>query len=257
MQPMADHGSSWLPEERRERILRLLDEEGRLIAQAAAERLGVSLDTVRRDLDFLSEQNLVRRVRGGALRRSPALQPLQNRQQTNVDIKSGIAEKAAQLISRESFVYFDDGSTVQRVAAFLPPDLQFAAMTRQISTAQELIELSAAEVFLIGGRIDRRDGITNSPRILQDIGSSRFDLLLLGVCSLDEHEGLGARTPEEMELKRVLLRSSAKVAGLVTSDKFGTSAPFLVGEPGLLDYLVTDEPEKGRARFSRFGVTVI
>jgi DeoR/GlpR family transcriptional regulator of sugar metabolism len=156
-----------------------------------------------------------------------------------------IAEKAAQLIKKESLVYFDDGSTVQKVATFLPPDLQFTAMTRQLATAQELIEFSAANVLLIGGRIDRRDGVTNSPRILQEIGSSRFDLLLLGVCSLDEQEGLGARTPEEMELKRALLKSSGKVAALVTADKFGTAAPFLVGEPALLDYLVTDEPEKG------------
>src|SRR3984957_4418404 len=86
------------PSERRQRILGLLQQEGKVVTAELPSRLKVSIDTIRRDLNQLAHEGLIQRVHGGGLPASPALKPVLQRQFGGQDKKQAIAVKAAQLV---------------------------------------------------------------------------------------------------------------------------------------------------------------
>src|ERR1700737_2349925 len=95
------------PSERRQRILSLLQQEGKVVTAELTSRLKVSIDTVRRDLNQLAREGLIQRVHGGGLPASPALKPVLQRQFSSQDQKQIIAGKAAQLIHDGIVVLLD------------------------------------------------------------------------------------------------------------------------------------------------------
>src|SRR5258708_17941517 len=86
------------PVERRDRILGLLQEEGKVVAFDLARRLNVSIDTVRRDLDYLASAGSIRRVHGGALAAAsvPAVIPQRSSEET--EAKEALAQRGASLV---------------------------------------------------------------------------------------------------------------------------------------------------------------
>lgn len=79
-----------LPEERRRVILDTVEREGKALATELAARLGISEDTVRRDLRELDSAGLLRRVHGGALRRAAGEAPLQQRIERDAPRKAAL-----------------------------------------------------------------------------------------------------------------------------------------------------------------------
>src|SRR5512145_2673749 len=107
--------------ERREQILQLLRDDGRIVAADLPDRLGVSLDTVRRDLDELAAAGSLRRVRGGALPPSPSSPRFVDRTDEDVAEKRAIADAAiAKLVKPGMLIALGGGTTVREVAPRLP-----------------------------------------------------------------------------------------------------------------------------------------
>src|SRR2546421_12885668 len=107
-----------LAPERRQRLVRLLADEGRVVASEAAARLGVSLDTVRRDLDELAAAGAVRRVHGGALPPSPSARRFVDRRDHGVAAKAANAHAARGLVAhRQGVVIGGGGARLARARA--------------------------------------------------------------------------------------------------------------------------------------------
>src|SRR3954464_865072 len=119
-----------LSAERREQILQLLSDDGRIVAADLPTRLGVSLDTVRRDLDELAATGLLRRVRGGALPPSPVSPRFVERVDKEGPAKRAIAETAIErLVARGQVLVLGGGTTVRELAERLPDDLAATVIT--------------------------------------------------------------------------------------------------------------------------------
>src|SRR4051812_44924937 len=114
-----------LASERREQLLERLGAEGRVVASEAAARLGVSLDTVRRDLDDLASAGAVRRVHGGAL----PPRRFVDRREIDLPEKAAIAEAARGLIADGQLVLVGGGTTVLELARRLPDALAATIVT--------------------------------------------------------------------------------------------------------------------------------
>src|SRR5215208_7355577 len=113
-----------LSAERREQILQLLRDDGRIVAADLPERLGVSLDTVRRDLDELAATGLLRRVRGGALPPSPVSPRFVERVDKEVPAKRAIAQAAVErLVAPGQVMVLGGGTTVLELANRLPDEI--------------------------------------------------------------------------------------------------------------------------------------
>jgi DeoR/GlpR family transcriptional regulator of sugar metabolism len=246
------------PSERRQRILGLLQQEGKVVTAELTGRLNVSIDTIRRDLNQLAREGLIQRVHGGGLPTSPALKPVLQRQFGGQDKKQAVAAKASQLIQNGIVAFIDSGTTAVEVARAIDPQMEFTLITHNPRAALALLERgSRAEVILLGGRIDRHELVTISPTTVTEIRKFRADLFFMGICSIHPGLGVTCRTLEDLELKRAMSEASAEVVGLATSEKLGTAAPMVLGPVSMLHYLVTDAPGDMTGPYVRFGMTIL
>jgi DeoR/GlpR family transcriptional regulator of sugar metabolism len=229
-----------LPDERRRRLLDLLALDGKILATAASAVLGVSEDTIRRDLNDLARSGMVRRVHGGALPLTPAAGSFDSRAEMRPEAKAALGRMAAGLIRPGEVVLLDGGTTMLAVAEALPQDLRATIVTPSLPAALALTRHPSVEVVLLGGRVDKGDQATVGTSVLAALEGLRADLCLLGVCSLDVEAGLGAMDHEEALVKRRMAACSARVAAAVTADKFGTAAPFPILPIGQLNALITE-----------------
>jgi DeoR/GlpR family transcriptional regulator of sugar metabolism len=247
----------FFPIQRREEILGVLRQEGKVVAAELATRLRVSIDTIRRDLNQLAEEGFIRRVHGGGLPASLALNPVSQRRSNEHGEKQVIAAKAVQLIQNASVVFMDGGATAVEVVRAVDPQLQFTMITHNPKAALVLAEKgSSAEVILLGGRIDRHELVTLSPSTIPEIRKFRADLFLMDICSIHPSLGITCQTLEILELKRAMAEVSAEVVGLATVHKLGTAAPMVLGPVSMLRYLVTDAATEATRDYARFGVTI-
>jgi DeoR/GlpR family transcriptional regulator of sugar metabolism len=119
-----------LGEERREVILRRLNTDGKVRASELSDDLGVSLDTVRRDLAELAAAGALRRVHGGALPpASPGPMGFKARLPDDVAAKRAIAAAAVALVRPGDVVALSGGTTMLEVARQLPDDLEATVVT--------------------------------------------------------------------------------------------------------------------------------
>src|SRR5262249_27180016 len=125
------------PEERQALLLKLLRAKGRLLVQDASTQLGVSVDTIRRDLNRLVRAGFAHRTHGGALLTAKALNSLPGPCTTS-DPKPSIGQRAASLVKADSVVVFDSGWTCLDVAKNIPTDVAFTAVANNPAPAGAL-----------------------------------------------------------------------------------------------------------------------
>lgn len=253
----AESGRFQLKEERHGFILDALRRDGKVVASEMSLLLGVSEDTVRRDLRDLAREQKLMRVHGGALPRSPASPSFTVRRQQSMDAKMKIARAAVGRIQNGYLVLVDGGTTTQQIAQYLPPDLEATIVTNNVPLAMALASHPRVEVIQLGGKLFKESQVTTGPIVLEELRSYRADLCLLGVGSL--HPEYGIRTPEmdEVFVKREMIEASAEVAALVSSEKLGTALPYLVAPVRALTHVISDATEEALAPYKELGVCTI
>lgn len=227
--------------ERRQYILKRLQEDGRVIATDLSRELNVSEDTIRRDLRDMAAEGLIQRVHGGALPRSPAAAKYTSRQLQSPAAKARIAQVAASLVQKGQIIVLDGGTTNLLVAQYLPANLQATVITNSPPVAVTLMEHAHMEVILLGGRLFKHSVVTVGAVALEAMRLIRADLYMLGVNSLHPESGISDLDIEETHLKRLMIENSAEVAALVSPEKFGTAAPYTVAPISELTYLITEQ----------------
>src|SRR3954470_12417813 len=230
-----------LSAERREQILQLLRDDGRVVSADLPERLGVSLDTVRRDLDELAATGLLRRVRGGALPPTPVSPRFVERTDREVPAKRSIAAAAIErLIAPGQVLALGGGTTVRELARHLPDDLGATVLTTAPDVAVALLDRSGLEVHLLGGPVNPETRTVVGVEAIDALTRVRPDLCLLGACSVDARAGVTILHRDEALVERAMLQASARTAVLADSTKLGTAGPWVVGSIDELEVLVTD-----------------
>src|SRR4051794_11233524 len=181
-----------LPEQRREAILAALAHEGRVVAAELAARLGVSDDTLRRDLDELAAAGRLRRVRGGALP-APSPTPLRfaERHGQDVPAKGRIAARAVELVAADALITLGGGTTALAVARVLARDhRRRTVVTTSPDAALALAEAPRADVLVTGGTLEADSRTLIGGAALDAVRAVRADSALLGACSLHPAVGL-------------------------------------------------------------------
>ena len=248
-----------LPDERRRHLLSLLGSEGKLVIAELSRRLGVSGDTLRRDLHDLAEAGLVQRVHGGALPLAPTSAPYAARQESGLAAKREVAARALRLVRPGQVLLLDGGTTVLEVARHLPTDLRLTVVTPSPPVVMALAGHPGVELILVGGRLNPRTMTVTGSSAYRALEGFNADLCLLGVCSLHPELGLTGLDYEEAELKRLMVRQAGETAALLTADKLGTASPYKVAEVSELTHLVTEAsvPDEVLAPYRQAGVSVV
>jgi DeoR/GlpR family transcriptional regulator of sugar metabolism len=232
-----------LAAQRRDLLLERLRTDGRIIAKDLATELGISEDSIRRDLRELSAAGLCQRVYGGALPTSPAIADYTARQDVAVSGKLRVAAAAAALVEPGSTVILDGGTTALAVVHALPVDLRATVVTHSPTVASALAGHRDVEIYLIGGRVFTHSMVTCGAAAVEAARGLHADLFLLGVTGVHPEAGLTTGDADEAAMKRALARQAADTYVLASSEKIGAASRFAVLPLSEIAGVITDAPE--------------
>lgn len=221
---------------RRTRIRELLADDGTLDLASAAEDLGVSEMTVRRDLVVLERDGIVRRVRGGAVAVAP--ERFERRAARNNTAKQRISTKLRTLVPEAGFVAFDSSSTIHR----LVESLDVPALTA-LATGLETFQALRGRVgraLLCGGDWDEATGSFVGPLAARAISDLHFTRTFVSVTGIDADRGALESTIENADIKRALRRASSSLVVAADASKIGAAAAAVALPLADIDVLVTD-----------------
>jgi DeoR family glycerol-3-phosphate regulon repressor len=173
--------------DRFDRIIAFVSENGRANVDDLAEMLGISRETVRRDLTKLSDRGLVRKVHGGALAPQTAEEtPFDSRLATNRLEKVAIARRAALLFQSGDSLFVDAGSTTVHFAAALATAGRFTIITNSPLVGMSVTRpRGGSECYLLGGRLDGETAESVGPVVLEQIQKLRADHAVITIGGRD------------------------------------------------------------------------
>ena len=237
-----------LTTQRKQRILERLHLDGQVVATALSEALGVSEDTVRRDLRELAAEGLLQRVHGGALPASAAAGSLQVREQLAPQEKRALGRAGAALVQPGQVVILDGGTTSLQVVQHLPLHLRATVVTHSPAVAMALAAHTGVEVLVLGGRLFRHSMVNVGASVVEAASQLRADLYLMGVTGVHAGAGLTTGDFEEAAVKRVLHQRAAETVVLASADKLGAASAFTVAPLRAITGLVVTASAPARMR---------
>jgi len=251
---------------RRHALVELLNERGQVTVEEAAERLGVSQATIRRDFDELAEQQMITRTRGGAIATGVSDDlPLRYKTARHSAEKRRIGQAAAALVEPGSVVGLNGGTTTTEVARALVRrrDLDsgqpLTVVTNALNIANELLVRSRMKIVVAGGVVRPQSFELVGPlgaALLQEV---TLDLALLGVDAIDVALGAAAHHEGEAAMNRLMVDRARRVVIVADASKLGRHAFARICPVEQVDTLVTDTgaDKDVLARFERAGVRVV
>jgi len=230
-----------LKKERHDFVMRQINLHNRVLTSDLVQLLNVSEDTIRRDLQELSDTNQLFKVHGGALSKSYQ-SSFDDSTVYAKDAKISIAKKAISLIKDGMVVLTGGGTTIIELAKLLPENLHATFFTISPLVAIELAKYAKIEVILIGGLFSKSSQVTYGGHVINQLSEISADLCLLGTSALHASDGLTDTDWEINQLKKTMLSSSKKTAILCISEKLDISLRLKVASLQNIQYLVTELP---------------
>jgi DeoR family glycerol-3-phosphate regulon repressor len=245
---------------RQSEIVALLRETGRVGVDDLAARFEVSPQTIRRDLNEMSDLRVVTRVHGGAIVASSTENlAYEARKLVAQAHKRLIGQAAARLIPDKSSLFINIGTTTEEVAHALAQRSGLLVITNNLNVAQELFRNRAIEVIVTGGTIRPADGGIVGAATVDMIRQFRVDTAVIGISAIDSDGTLLDFDMREAEVARAIIENARRVILVTDSSKFSRSAPARIATLADIDILVTDHlPTPAIADFcAAHGVDVI
>jgi DeoR/GlpR family transcriptional regulator of sugar metabolism len=232
-----------LPEERRLQIVEQVRVRPLVRADELARRFGVSIETVRRDLDALQRDGLVRRVYGGATGIVPHTleASFDQREALHVEAKRSIAGLAASLVGPTDVLMLDVGTTVAELARALPAEYRGRVLTNSLLVAAELGRRNGVEVEVAGGRLRGGDLACSGAHAEAFFGGWYADKAFLGSGGVHPDAGLTDYHPDEVSSRQVMLSHAAELYVLADSSKLGQVALRKVCDLDRVTAVITDD----------------
>lgn len=241
--------AAYKSQDRRERIARLVADEGDVTVEVLSDLFDVSVETVRRDLTKLEDEGVLRKVHGGA-RALPERQKLhvegtfEARMQEERAAKEAIAAKLPSIVQPGETIFLDTGSTTLIACPVLREIEDLTVITNSLANAESLSEGGKTRVFLLGGAFSRGNSQTVGAMVFEQIARFRADHAILTPAGIDARAGVMDADPEEAEIARHMIKSSQSVTFLTTPSKFGRHAAFHVcGLEKVHTVLGADQPD--------------
>jgi DeoR/GlpR family transcriptional regulator of sugar metabolism len=221
--------------------------------------LNVSEDTIRRDIDALSNNGLLLKIRGGAIPRSHNPLTFKERIGHLQDDKEVIALKAQALVKSGQTIFMDGGTSVYTLVSLLPTDIVLTVVTNNVAIIPALSAYPGIDVIVLGGKYLKESETMVGLQAIKAVENFQADLYFMGICALDTVKGVTASILEEAELKQAMLRHSGVSVALSTYDKLETFESYRVCPIQDLDYIITEidgAPDK-IAPFRELGILVL
>jgi DeoR family transcriptional regulator, fructose operon transcriptional repressor len=233
-----------LPVERHDAIVEAVSSGAAVSTDELVRRLGVSAETIRRDLALLEERGAIRRVHGGAAAVADrrVIEPsFTERSMIRHQAKAQLARVAAQLLENGQTIVIDIGTTAVAVAHAIPRGFSGTVVTPSLPVAVELADRPGIEVLVAGGHVRAGDLACSNAHTKAFFADIYADIALLGSGGVHPEAGLTDFHLNEIDVRRTIIANSARSYILADSSKLGQVAPHRVCELSAVDGLITDQ----------------
>lgn len=223
-------------------ILRILETEGSVAISALAAKLGVSLETIRRDVRPLTENGTLVRVHGAVgLAGQIGEAPFQKRMRENAAAKQAIARAVAATIRDGESVMLDTGTTTSFLARELTARRRLTVVTNSSDIARTLATVNGNRVYMAGGELRSDSGAAFGASALEFISRFRVNHAIISTGAVDAG-GVMDFDLEEAVFARAVLSRGERRAVVTDHSKFGRRGLIEVCGFDAIGELITDRP---------------
>jgi DeoR/GlpR family transcriptional regulator of sugar metabolism len=228
-----------LKKERQDFILHQLNLHNKILCADLSNKMGVSDDTIRRDLQELAQGDKLIKVHGGALSKSFHT-AFDRKMVYNLEDKHIIAQKTAALVQSGMYILTSGGTSILEFAQSLDANLNATFFTCSLNAAIEFAHHPSIEVVMIGDKVSKDSMLTTGASAVQTIESVQADLCILGINSLDTQFGLSENDWEVVQIKKAMIKASKKTICIGISEKLNSQQKIKVANLDEIDILITE-----------------
>jgi DeoR family transcriptional regulator of aga operon len=247
---------------RHARILEVLEAEGKVSVMHLSDTLRVSVVTIRNDLELLERQQVLRRIRGGALavRAARFERPIHLASQAFTEEKQRIAKAASTLVRDGETIMIDAGSTALAFARALSKSLNdVAVVTNALDVAIALADHPGIRVVVTGGTLRGVQRSLTAPFSTLIIEQLNADTAYVSCTGIDLNKGFTTGSWEEAEVEKAMIAAASRCVFLADHSKIGHVGSARVADLKKADLLVTDSdaPPETLRLFEAEGLRVL
>jgi len=230
--------------QRRLQISELVRQHGSVQVSSLAQRFGVSLQTVRKDLRYLAERGVMARAYGGgidsnAVSANQSEPHYETKRTAHLEEKRRIGARAAALVRPGDTIAIDSGTTAIQLAEALP-DIDVTVVTNDFGVLTALSPKTNINLVMLGGELRRKNMAFYGGLTVEALGALHVDLLFLGVDGFDLERGITTHYEPEAMLNRKMVEAARVVVAITDSSKFGKICLHRIIPVSGLNTLITD-----------------
>ncbi|RUR67621.1 DeoR/GlpR family DNA-binding transcription regulator [Variovorax sp. 375MFSha3.1] len=227
------------------RQINLLDTvraRGSVTVEQLADMLGVTLQTVRRDVQRLADEGLLTRFHGGVRVPSSTTENIgyQQRETLHAEGKARIARRVAQLVPNDCSLILNIGTTTEAIAKALLRHTGLRVITNNLNVATILSGNASCEVIVAGGSVRPRDRAIVGEATIDFIRQFKVDIALIGVSSIEADGSLRDFDLREVKVAQTIIAQAREVWLAADASKFNRPAMIQLGTLSQIDRLFTD-----------------
>lgn len=228
--------------ERRNAILSKLYLDGKVIVSALSQEFDVTEETIRRDLEKLDKEGLVKKSYGGAVlvQNYSTDLPHSVRKKANVEAKQKIAEKISTLFNDGDCIMLDASSTALLLLNYIRNLKNITLITNSVEALIELSDKDDWNVFSTGGKLKKGSLSLVGPSAEKTIRSFHVDYAVCSSKGLDINRGITDSNEKDSEMKQAIFESAETKILCVDSSKFDKISLIKVGDISDVDIIATD-----------------
>ncbi len=221
------------------------------------------MQTIRKDLHYLSERGIAQRAYGGAiladsvnLTNEPALDA---KRVVNTDEKVRIGRAAAAMVAPGDSIVLDSGTTALQIALHLPDIDDITVVTNDFDILSALAQRHHLKVMMLGGALRRKNMAFYGAQTMSALDDLHVDKLFLGVDGFDVERGITTHFEQEAMLNRKMVEAARRVIVVTDRSKFGQTCLHRIISLAEIDELVTDGvhlPDDIAAAADRFNFVI-
>lgn len=224
-------------------ILEIVRKEGKVTVDDLADRFGVTVQTIRRDLSDLADDGKLERVHGGAVLPSGVANiGYQDRRGLHDAAKDDIAHRCAAAIPAEASLFLNIGTSTEAVARALLHHQNIMVVTNNLNVANILAANASCHVILAGGTLRRSDGGLVGDMTIQTIEQFKVDYAVIGCSALDDDGDLLDFDVQEVGVSRAIIRQARNTFLVADHSKFQRTAPVRIASLRDVSAIFTDKP---------------
>jgi DeoR family transcriptional regulator, glycerol-3-phosphate regulon repressor len=223
-------------------LLNVVRTEGTITVEQLAHQLGVTLQTVRRDVQRLADDGLLARFHGGVRVPSSTTENIahQQRESLNADGKSRIARAVATAVPNDCSLILNIGTTTEAIARALMHHSGLRVITNNLNVASILSSNPNCEVIVVGGVVRGRDRGIVGEAAVDFIRQFKVDIALVGISGIEPDGSLRDYDYREVKVSQTIIAHAREVWLAADSSKFNRPAMVEVGHLSQVDRLFTD-----------------